>query len=201
MITVRWIERLWEARKYRQLATELLQNRPEGMVNCLPSSETNDGSLTATAAALALVRLDELAQSNAPLSRKLLRTVLACQHADGGWGDLFTSALCARALLCCQGNGIAVERALEFFSLLQKPEGIWPREPVRRMPADALGSALILMELGDAPLFQSAVRLDVALQWFDLNVDQLDAESRLIWCHARLRCSVRHTREAVTFWS
>ncbi len=201
MITVRWIERLWEAKKYRQLATELLQNRPEGMVDCFSAPENTAGSRAVTAAALALVRLDELTQSNAPLSRKLLQTVLACQHSDGGWGDLFTSALCSRALLCSQGNGVAVERAMEFFSLLQKPEGIWPREPLRRMPADALGSALILMELGDAPVFQSAIRLEAALQWFELNADQLDAETRLIWSYARIRCTVRHTREAVTFWS
>lgn len=201
MITVRWIERLWEAKKYRQLATELLQNRPEGMVDCFSAPEDAVGSRAATAAALSLIRLDELTQSNAPLSRKLLRTLLACQQSDGGWGGLFTSALCTRALLCSQGNGVAVERAMEFFALLQKPEGIWPREPVRRMPADALGSALILMELGDAPVFQLAVRLDAAMQWFEVNVEQLDAETRMIWSHARLRCSVRHTRETVTLWS
>lgn len=191
MITVRWIERLWNAKKHRQLATELLANRPEGLVDAFGSKDGPTQHPTAPAASLAVIRLDELAQSHTPVCRTLLRTLIALQDSDGGWGDLFTSALASRALLCSGGAGEALHRAMGYFELLQKPEGIWPREPVRRLPADALQSALILFELGDAPLFQSRVRVEAALRWFDDHSDTLDAETRLIYSHAKLRCRVR----------
>ena len=86
------------------------------------------------AAALSLIRLDELEQAHNPLSRKLLNVLLVGQELDGGWGDPLTTALCLRALLCGHGQGQAVQRALTYVATMQKAEGIWPKEPLRRMP-------------------------------------------------------------------
>lgn len=201
MITVRWIERIWDATKYGQLTRELLRNRPEGLVDARIGINPDGSPRAVAAAALALIRLDELSQSNAPLGRKLVRTILACQERDGGWGDVVTTALCTRALLCGDGHGVAIDRAMEYFRLLQKPEGIWPLEPLRRLPGDALASALVLLQLGDAPAFQSAIDLESALHWFEDHAGELDADTKSIWSHARLRCRTRHTRELATFWS
>ncbi len=202
MITVRRIERFWEAKKYAALMDELLQNRPEHLL----AGREQRVSLVraASSAAVAMIRLDELSQSHTPLYRTLLRTVLACQEADGGWGDLVTSALCTRALLCGEGNGVAVERAIGYFVNHQKAEGIWPHEPLRRMPADPFVSAFILLELGDRPAFREAIRLNDAADWFEHNGEILCEDTRQLWPTARLRCRVHRITDAAVMaalWS
>ena len=82
MMTVRHIERLWDAKSYGKLMRDLLIARPESGLRL----ETELGRGTPTAA-MALIRLDELCQSGVPLYGRLLRTILNDQHADGGWGD------------------------------------------------------------------------------------------------------------------
>src|SRR5687768_3742472 len=93
MFTIRQIERLWNSKQYRRLAVELLQGRPEASYRL----EAEFGR-SIPAAALALVRMDELAQSHHPLYRTLLNVLIVGQEADGGWGDVMTTALCVRAL-------------------------------------------------------------------------------------------------------
>ena len=63
-----------------------------------------------------MISLDELEQAHNPLSRKLLNVLLVGQERDGGWGDPLTTALYLRALLCGQGQGEAVQRALAYVS-------------------------------------------------------------------------------------
>lgn len=193
MITVRQIERHWEAKAYDKLFGELLLARPEGSFRL-----GFDTARALPAAALAIIRLDELSQSHVKLYSKLVKAVLSAQEADGGWGDLVTSALCLRALFCGNGNGVAIERGLAYLAGLQKSEGIWPNIPIRRMPADAYVSALILYQLGDNPAFRKAVRISDAATWFALHEPSLDAETRALWNRVRVRCRLHPMEMALS---
>src|SRR3954453_17414663 len=127
MITVRQIERYWMAKDYPRLYRELVAARPEA------GFRLEVDVRAPLAAAMAIIRLDELAQSHVPLYSRLLRSILTSQEADGGWGAPVTTALCVRALLCGSGNGYAVDLGIEYLANLQKTEGIWPNLPLRRM--------------------------------------------------------------------
>ena len=193
MITVRQIEREWENKSYARLFAGLLAARPEAALRL-----GLDSSRPVPVAALAIIRLDELSQSNVKLYSKLLKTLLAAQEADGGWGDLLTTALCLRALLCGNGNGVAIQRGLGYLASLQKTEGIWPQVPIRRMPADPYLSALILYQLGEHPAFRNAVRLSDAANWFALHENSLDDDARSLWSRVRLRCRLHPMEMALS---
>jgi hypothetical protein len=186
MITNRQIARLWVGKDYKRLYRELMAARPEAIFKL-------DGELekSVPVAALAMIRLDEMSQSYLPLFGQLLRAVLMAQEADGGWGDLATTALCIRALLCDQGDGQSIDRGLSYLANLQKTEGIWPAVPIRRMPEDAAVSLFILHQLGGQPRFRSGVRFADALEWLDRHQDTLVRQFREFWVGARLRCGLR----------
>ena len=187
MITVRQIEREWTHRKYEKLFDSLVEHRPEAAFpfdlsagRCVP------------AAAVALIRLDELSQSHVPLYARLVRALLAAQSAnDGGWGDPVVTALCLRALMNCRGTGAAIDFGLRYLADLQKDDGTWPAAPIRRFPADPAASAFVLYQLGDRPAFREAVRFDDAVNWFETHRSSLDADARRWWASARLKCLVR----------
>lgn len=183
MMTVRHIERLWDSKSYGKLMRDLLVARPESGARL--ETELSRGI---PAAAMALIRLDELCQSSVPLYNRLLRTILNDQHADGGWGDPMSTALCLRALLCGQGNGSAIDRGLQYLANLQRPEGIWPAGPIRRMPADPYVSAFILLQLGQHPQFRSTIRFFESINWFEINKSELDPETAKLWDRANPRC-------------
>jgi hypothetical protein len=198
MITVRQIERLWAAKFYEKLFRELMANRPEESFHY--EIELNNA---VPAAALAIVRLDELSQSHHPIYQQLVRTLLARQDADGGWMDPMTTALAVKALMCGQGNGLAIDRGLVYLAGLQREEGIWPNIPLRRMPGDAAASAFILYLLGDSERFRGAVRIFEALNWFETHESTLDAQTRRLWERAAVRCRLLapvERRQAV-IWS
>ena len=183
MITLRQLERFFDQQQYRRLYQELIAGRPEA----------NAGfdvvlSRVVPIAALGMIRLDELTQSHTPLYRRLLKVVLTSQQKDGGWGDPVVSALCVRALLLGGGHGAAAACGLAFLASLQKEEGTWPREPLRRMPADAQTTAFILLQLGEHDLFRRVVRFDDAVDWFTAHNRGLDAQTRQLWSHAQARC-------------
>lgn len=182
MITLRQIEHLWNVKAYRRLAGELLSARSEG--TCRLESELGN---SLGAAALSVIRIDELVQSHHPLNRKLLNVILLAQESDGGWGDPLRTALCLRALLCARGEGSTVERGLSYLATMQKSEGVWPKEPIRRMPADGLVSAFVLFELAGAARFRELVRIDDAVAWFNIHLDSLDTDARRMWELASLR--------------
>jgi hypothetical protein len=198
MTTVRHLEKLWNSKTYERLVRELLNGRPENSLRLASELTT-----PLAAAALALIRLDELDQSHVPLAGKLLRTILLSQDADGGWTDPMTTALCLRALLANRGHGLSIERGFSYLANLQKPEGIWPREPIRRLPADAFASAFVLYQLGSVDRFRAAVRFANAIAWFDAHGPAQDPESRRLWDHARLRARVnpRLALQVATLWS
>ena len=197
MMTVRQIERLWGSRNYDRLFHDLLAARPEAALRL-----GVDTTRPVCAAALGVIRLDELSQAHASVSATLIRTIIAAQQADGGWGDLVTTALCLRALFTGGGNGAVVQQGLTYLANLQKPEGIWPNIPIRRMPADPYVSALILYELAGQPGVANVVRLDDAVEWFEKNQPTLDTETRQLWSRAKLKCGSRRRVEAeAVIWS
>ena len=195
MMTVKQIERSWSAKQYERLFCDLTVSRSETV-----SMIEAEGDWSIPAAAMALIRMDELIQSHVPLYRQLLQVVVASQGTDGSWGDPAITALCLRALLCGKGQGLSIERGMDFLARLQKPEGLWPKYPLRRMPEDAVVSAFILFELGDQPTFQSAVRMQDVVEWFESNEAFLDGTARELWSQAARRCRAK-LPEAVMSWS
>ncbi|HEX4794407.1 MAG TPA: hypothetical protein VH370_11475 [Humisphaera sp.] len=193
MVTNRQIERLWTAKGFTKLYQELVASRPESGFELQPN--TTEGE---AAAALAMIRLDELSQSYLPLYSRLIRAILCKQQDDGGWGDLPTTALCLRALLAGNGDGLAIERGLEYLASLQKEEGIWPAAPIRRLPEDPRVSLFILYQLGDHPRFRAAVDFSRAVSWFECNRHRLDANLQSLWDRIRPRCG-GYTRAAELF--
>jgi hypothetical protein len=196
MITNRQMERDWVARRYEKLFDALVEHRPEGS---FPFDLTDGRAIPA--AAMALIRLDELAQTHVPLYTRLLRTLLAAQNVnDGGWGDPVITALCLRALMAGRGNGLAIDAGLHYLADLQKTEGTWPGAPIRRFPADPAASAFILHQLGDNPAFRAVVRFADAVDWFEAHESGLDAEARRWWGYARLRCQAPLLRHPASQW-
>jgi hypothetical protein len=201
MITIRQIERAWQARTYEKLFRELVANRPEASFRF----EQEQGRAI-PAAAMAVIRLEELSQSHVLACAQLLRAVIAGQETDGGWGDPTTTALCLRALLCCNGDGTAITRGLNYLADLQKTEGAWPAVPLRRMPADGFASAFILSQLGSNERFRDAVDFDAALNWLDRHEKGLTFDAQRMWEVAKLRCRAalparEHRRQPVLAWS
>ena len=192
MITVRQIDRLWSAKAYERLLEQLVLPRPEASDRLLSQLP---GSLPV--AAMAVIRLDELSQPFVPLYSQLVRTILAAQRPDGGWGDVMTTAICLRALLCGNGNGEAIDRGLAALASLQKPEGIWPGMPVQRMPIDPFASAFVLLRLGDFDAFRQTIRLEEAIEWFESNEPALDEQTARLWAHAKRRLPARYAPKAV----
>jgi hypothetical protein len=201
MITIRQIERAWQARTYEKLFRELVANRPESSFRF----EREQGRAI-PAAAMGVVRLDELSQSHVPVCVQLLRAIIAGQESDGGWGDPTTTALCLRALLCASGDGAAIPRGLNYLADLQKSEGAWPAVPLRRMPADGYASAFILCQLGNNERFRDAVDFGAVLNWLERHEAGLTFEARRMWDVAKLRCGsasrgLQHRREPMLAWS
>jgi hypothetical protein len=182
MMTVRQIERQWSARAYNSLFATLNAARPES--DFAKATKVTQPA----AAALAIIRLDELTLARAPIYADLVRALLHAQDVNGGWGDPAITALCLRALLCSNGQGQAISRGLNYLAALQKPEGIWPGLPTRRMPVDPLVSAYVLYELGDRPEFRATVRFPEAVAWFTGKNASVDAAAHRIWQFAERRC-------------
>jgi hypothetical protein len=185
MTTIRHIERLYNQREYNRLIAQLLAGRIEQVVRLEAGLHGHEA-----AAALAIIRLDELNQPHAPLYSRLVRDLLRLQQDDGGWGGIGITALVLRALLLGRGDGDSVRRGLGFLSALQKSQGIWPMLPVRRTEADPVLSAFVLLELGGSEAFRGAVRFQAAVEWFASQAKTLDPVARRIWDAARARCVV-----------
>jgi hypothetical protein len=184
MMTIRQIERLWNTRSYNKLLDELLSNRWEGEYY-----QRLSGSPALLAAAISMIRLDELNQSCSPIFGILLRTLLAAQESDGGWEDLAVTAVCLRALVLDRGTGPAVERGIAYLAALQQSQGSWPVIPIRRMQADSFTTAFVLLELGESTEFRRAVRWTDAINW--LATQETEYEVQGLWQRVRLRCRVR----------
>jgi hypothetical protein len=183
MMTLRQIERLWTAKQFPRMVRELISGRPEAVAV---------GLLTRVAgpvvgAAVGLQRLTELGQAHTPFAVLLIHSLLKQQRTDGGWGDPAVTALVVRALRCNNGQGAAIQRGIASLAMLQKDDGLWPAEPIRRMPADPIASAFIVLMLAEDKGFQAAVNLQRTAEWFDREGGHLDLESAKMWRYAALR--------------
>src|SRR4051812_33383689 len=200
MQTVRRIERLWNDHQYNRLFRELLAHRPEASFRL-----EIDNPTSAVAAAMGVIRLDELNQSHVPMAGTFIRALVASQEKDGGWGDATVTTLCLRALMTGKNTGgEAIARGLSYLADLQKTDGLWPRIPLRRMPAEPSVSAFVLYQLGEDDRFRSAVRFDDVVAWFEQNQASLEPEVRRLWERAQLRCGARSkpaNTEQVLVWS
>ncbi len=152
-------------------------------------------------AAMALIRIDELTQCHHPFYRRLLNVILTTQQKDGGWGDPLVTALCLRALVAGAGSGAAVNGGLGYLAILQKIEGAWPKDPLRRLPADGFTSAFILHQLGEFACFRNAVRFDDAITWFTTHATHLDDQTQRLWLHAKTRCRLATTHRPAPLFS
>jgi hypothetical protein len=152
MLTLRQIERLWNASDFARLARELLAGRTEltarGLLDCAHRTPC---------AALALIRIDEFSQNHHPLAARLVRQLLASQDPDGGWGDAATTAIVLRALSTAKGHGLSIDRGVIFLTHLQKDDGLWPRIPIRRTDGDPLTTATVLHHLAHVPAARGKV--------------------------------------------
>jgi hypothetical protein len=182
MLTVKRMQRLWNAKSYQALFQESLAGRPE----TLEPFEAHEG-WAALAASAAMIRLAELDQSYLPFYSQLLRALIAAQQADGGWGDCTTTALALHALSNDKGHGVCIDRGVEYLVNLQQPSGAWPAVPIRRMPADAFVTAFVLYELADLPVMRKELNLQAALTWCRNNGEALDGAARLLWQRAAIR--------------
>lgn len=198
MTTVRHLEKLWKSKAHKRSIRELLTGRPEASLRL----EQLLGGNPLAAAALTIIRLDELGQSHTALAGKLIRSIILAQESDGGWINPLVTAACLRALLTSRGEGNSVARGMAYLTTLQRPEGAWPAEPLRRMPADAFVSAFILLQLGREELFRRVARVTDAAAWLAANETGIDPEARRLWDHARLRLRTRiETPQAASLWS
>ena len=196
MITVRQLERLWQEKAFSRMSALLLEMRPESSVRL-----AQELARSTAIAALAIVRLDELAQAHSPFCSRMIRVILAAQEADGGFGDALTTALCIRALSCSAGHGPAIDRALHYLATLQKEDGSWPRIPLRRFPGDAFTTALILYHLGDSESFIEATHAESAFDWLSAHEPDLDMETTRLFRTLRLRLAQAPLAEPSFSWS
>ena len=190
MITLRQIERLWNAREYNRLTRELLAFRVEDSARLRASL---DGATAA--AALGLIRLEELNQAYATIALKFVRCIIASQDSQGGWDSPALTSLCIRALLTSSGHGLVIDRGIAHLAELQKSDGSWPREAIRRLAPDSFTTAFVLFSLGSSTLFRNAVRIEQAVTSFAGERGmEMDAITRRLWSHAVTRANVRVAR-------
>jgi hypothetical protein len=191
MTTVKQIERLWVAGQFDRLLQDLCAGRPEAALQLHRRLR-----VIPAASAMAMIRLDELAQSHVPLYSRLIRTLLNTQEADGGWSDPMTTALCLRALLLQSGGGDAIERGLAYLANLQKDNGAWPAEPIRRLAEDVPTTAFLLYQLGDQPAFRQRVRFADALAFLAAREMSVEPDARRLCHRASARCRLAPTPRA-----
>ncbi len=182
MFTPRQLDRLWNQHRYADISSLCMEMRAEGSPRLLRELEG-----PVAAAALGLIRLDEISQPGHPLAVHFLRRVLLSQQPDGSFGSPLVTALCLRALLICKGDGLAVHRGMEHLAALQREDGLWPQAPVQRMPSDPLVTAFILHNLLPFEAFRSTVRVEEALRALQSLKLSGDPEARHLTNLLRLR--------------
>lgn len=186
MMTVRMIERTYCAKDFSRLLHDLTSHRADALVQWDARA-----SRATLAAAMVVIRMEELSQAHHPFAAKLLRVILGAQEADGGWGDPLTTALCLRALLASRGDGPAIARGLAYLAAVQHEEGAFPAGPFRRMPADAHVTAAICYFLGEYATVWESVHMNAAADWLDHQSSTMSDATRVLWRHGSLRCRIR----------
>jgi len=142
MMTIRQVDRLWQLKAYDRLIDDLCVGRAEAVGGI---RQLIHGPIAA--AALVVIRMDELLQGHLPQVARAVRYLIESQEADGGWGDAVTTALCVRALARSGGAGPVVDRGLALLGLLRRDDGEWPREPFKRFEGDPAVTAFVIHQL------------------------------------------------------
>lgn len=159
MLTLKQLERLWNAGDYPRMARQLLAGRVETTPRTLV-----EAAQRVPAAAWGLIRLDEFARPDHPLARRFLNTLVTSQNDDGGWGqplsDAGVTALVLRALSTSSGEGPVIDRGLAFLRNLQRPDGGFSQLPVPRGLSDPGTTAAVWRHVRHIPA--AARVLDVA---------------------------------------
>jgi hypothetical protein len=198
MLTVRHLEREWNSGAFARLMRELLAARGEASPAIM-----SELARPVPAAAMVMIRLEELGQAHVPLFSKLLKTVLTAQNADGGWKDPLTTALVLRALRLTGGAGPTIDKGFAYLAQLQKDDGLWPAEPIRRMAGDPFVTAWILFHLGKDAIFRRAIRIDDALAAMELLEPSLSADAKRLWARVNRRrpLVMKPVEREVVSWS
>jgi len=161
MLTHRHIERLWNQEDHRKLFAALAVGRAEFPADVV--AELAGRPLST--AALAVIRLAELNQTRCAVFPRLVNFLLASRDIDHIWGDVMTSAMVIRALRVVVSSGPVVDESCRALAALQKDDGSFPDQAVRRMTGDPLTTALVIALLGDDRTFADAISIDAALKW------------------------------------
>jgi hypothetical protein len=183
MITARQIDRLFRTGDFSRLLHDLTSHRADALIRWDARA-----SRQVLAAAMAAIRLDELNFAAHPLSGQMLQVVIRAQDAEGGWGDAITTALCLRALMARGGNGMAIERGLNYLANLQQEAGSFPAGPFRRMPADGHTTAAVTYLLGDQVAAFAAIDVSGGAAWLNRYLAEIDVPTRVIARTAVTRC-------------
>ncbi len=147
MLTMKQAERLWQLKAYERLTDELCTGRAEAVGGI---RQLLHGPLVA--ASLTVIRMGELHQSHQPFVSRMVKFLIASQQADGGFGDAVITALAVRALATDSGAGSGLEAGLTFLDHLQRDDGEWPKEPLKRLPGDPTVTAFVLLQLVESRL-------------------------------------------------
>jgi hypothetical protein len=159
MTTVRQINGLLTEGHTGRLFGELCQYRSD----VPPALMAELGGSALATAALAAIRLQELSQTQTPVSRNLIAKLVASQESNGGWGNTLVTAMATRALLNDPESRPAAIRGVVLLTQLQKDDGSLPREAVRRLPGDAIATAFVLVQLARSAEFANRFRLEAAV--------------------------------------
>lgn len=176
MLTLRQIEKWWTAKAYTRLLDELCAGRAEGVNGIRDLLDGSPDKASVAAAAMTIIRAEELRQSAHPHVGKMVRLLLDRQDRLGGWGekgpggtlatDSVITALAARGL-AQSGTGPAVDNALTRLADLQNQDGEWSAAAT---PGDETGgltdmavTAFVLYQLATIRRPAAALLIDTAL--------------------------------------
>ena len=171
MQTARHLERLWTAGRYSKLIDMIAT--PRRMA--LP-----DEPRKVIAAAVVLLRLQELNQPIGSFGKVMRGTLIAEQAADGSWADdVRVTALCVRAL----GGGDAADAGRAALTRVQHDDGGFPALAVKRLPGDVPATIEVVGHLLHLPPGELP-DVDGALAWLDRECPRKDRR-QLALLHAR----------------
>jgi hypothetical protein len=161
MLTSKQIERLWQQHDFRKLVVMLTAGRAEFPADVVAEFAEHP----VAAASLAIIRLNELHQARSPVVQRLIEFIIGQRDPDLLWGNLTLSCVAIRALLANSTTITQAQRSLAVMAPMQKEDGSFPAQPIRRLSGDPATTALVVALLGNDESFVAAVDINNALVW------------------------------------